>query len=42
VARRHLIGAYPDGDPGDVGSWLLAHAGEALLLEVPRGSPSMT
>jgi hypothetical protein len=32
-----LIGAYPDGDPGDVGSWLLHHAGEALLLEVPEG-----
>jgi hypothetical protein len=33
----HLIGAYPDGDPGDVGSWLLSHGGEAMLLEVPEG-----
>ncbi len=33
----HLIGAYPDHEPGDVGSWLLAHDGEALLLEVPEG-----
>jgi len=35
----HLIGAYPDHDPGDVGSWLLHHAGESLLLEVPEGLP---
>ncbi len=33
----HLIGAFPDGDPDDVGSWLLVHNGEALLLEVPEG-----
>lgn len=33
----HLIGAYPDHEPGDVGSWLLAHDGDALLLEVPEG-----
>jgi hydroxyacylglutathione hydrolase len=32
-----LIGAYPDHEPGDVGSWLLVHDGEALLLEVPEG-----
>jgi glyoxylase-like metal-dependent hydrolase (beta-lactamase superfamily II) len=33
----HLIGAFPDNEPGDVGSWLLVHNGEALLLEVPEG-----
>jgi glyoxylase-like metal-dependent hydrolase (beta-lactamase superfamily II) len=33
----HLIGAYPDHEPGDVGSWLLMDGGEALLLEVPEG-----
>lgn len=33
----HLIGAFPDNEPDDVGSWLLAHNGEALLLEVPEG-----
>lgn len=33
----HLIGAYPDGDPDDVGSWLLHHGGDAMLLEVPEG-----
>ena len=33
----HLIGAFPDHEPDDVGSWLLVHAGEALLLEVPPG-----
>ena len=33
----HLLGAFPDGEPDDVGSWLLAHRGEALLLEVPPG-----
>ncbi len=32
-----LIGAYPDGEPDDVGSWLLHHEGEAMLLEVPEG-----
>jgi hydroxyacylglutathione hydrolase len=33
----HLLGAFPDGVPDDVGSWLLAHDGEAMLLEVPPG-----
>jgi len=33
----NLIGAYPDHEPDDVGSWLLHHAGETLLLEVPEG-----
>jgi hydroxyacylglutathione hydrolase len=33
----HLIGAFPDNEPEDVGSWLLVHSGEALLLEVPEG-----
>jgi hypothetical protein len=33
----HLIGAYPDHEPGDVGSWILHDGGEALLLEVPEG-----
>src|SRR5579875_2360918 len=33
----HLIGAFPDHEPDDVGSWLLVHGGEALLLEVPEG-----
>ncbi len=33
----HLLGAFPDGAPDDIGSWLLAHDGEALLLEVPPG-----
>jgi hypothetical protein len=33
----HLLGAFPDGVPDDVGSWLLAHDGEAVLLEVPPG-----
>lgn len=33
----HLLGAFPDGEPDDVGSWLLVHDGEALLLEVPPG-----
>jgi hypothetical protein len=33
----HLIGAFPDNEPDDVGSWLLVHNGEALLLEVPEG-----
>ncbi len=33
----HLIGAFPDHEPGDVGSWLLVDNGEALLLEVPEG-----
>jgi hypothetical protein len=29
----HLVGSYDS----DVGSWLLHHAGEAMLLEVPEG-----
>lgn len=33
----HLIGAFPDNEPDDVGSWLLVNNGEALLLEVPPG-----
>src|ERR1700693_6320127 len=33
----HLIGAFPDGEPDDVGSWILHHGGEAALLEVPPG-----
>lgn len=33
----YLLGAFPDGEPDDVGSWLLVHGGEALLLEVPPG-----
>lgn len=32
-----LLGAFPDGDPDDVGSWLLTSGGEALLLEIPPG-----
>ncbi len=35
----HLLGAFPDHEPGDVGSWLLVHNGEAMLLEVPEGLP---
>lgn len=31
----HLIGRYAS----DVGSWLLHHGGEAVLLEVPEGLP---
>jgi hypothetical protein len=33
----HLIGAFPDNEPDDVGSWLLVNNEEALLLEVPPG-----
>lgn len=32
-----LLGAFPDDAPDDVGSWLLTHGGEAMLLEVPPG-----
>jgi hydroxyacylglutathione hydrolase len=32
----HLIGRYPEGDPDGVGSWLLHHDREAMLLEVPE------
>jgi hydroxyacylglutathione hydrolase len=37
MAGWHLLGAFPDNDPNDVGSWLLHHNGEAMLLEVPPG-----
>jgi hypothetical protein len=33
----HLIGAFPDNEVDDVGSWLLVNDGEALLLEAPPG-----
>jgi hypothetical protein len=33
----HLLGAFPDGAPDDVGSWLLHFGDEAMLLEVPPG-----
>jgi hypothetical protein len=33
----HLIGAFPDNEPDDVGSWLLVNNGETLLLEIPPG-----
>jgi len=33
----HLIGAFPDNKPNDVGSWILHNDGEAMLLEVPPG-----
>ena len=33
----YLLGAFPDQEPGDVGSWLLHNNGEALLLEIPPG-----
>lgn len=32
-----LIGAFPDGVPDDVGSWLLVNGTVGLLLEVPPG-----
>jgi len=32
-----LLGAFPDGESDDVGSWLLADGREAMLLEVPPG-----
>lgn len=32
-----LIGAFPDHEPEDVGSWLLTHGNEAMLLEIPEG-----
>jgi hydroxyacylglutathione hydrolase len=32
-----LIGAFPDNDPDDVGSWLLSYNGQAALVEVPPG-----
>jgi hypothetical protein len=33
----HLIGAFPDNEPDDVGSWLLVNNSKALLLEIPPG-----
>lgn len=33
----YLIGAFPDNEPDDVGSWLLVNNGKALLLEIPPG-----
>jgi hypothetical protein len=33
----HLIGAFLDNEPDDVGSWLLVNNGEAVLLEIPPG-----
>jgi len=33
----HLLGAFPDYKPNNVGSWLLHNNGEALLLEIPPG-----
>ncbi len=33
----HLLGAFPDHEPDDVGAWLLHNDGEALLLETPPG-----
>ena len=33
----HLLGGFPDPADDGVGSWLLHHGGEALLLEVPPG-----
>lgn len=33
----HLLGAFPDYEPDDVGSWILHNDGEALLLEIPPG-----
>jgi hypothetical protein len=33
----HLLGAFPDNEPDDVGSWLLHANGEALLLATPPG-----
>lgn len=33
----HLLGAFPNDEPDDVGSWLLIHGGEAMLLEIPPG-----
>jgi hypothetical protein len=32
----HLVGRFPDEEDG-VGSWLLHHNGEAMLLELPPG-----
>jgi hypothetical protein len=32
-----LLGAFPDDEPDDVGSWLLHTSGEGMLLEIPPG-----
>jgi hypothetical protein len=32
-----LLGKFPNNKPDGVGSWLLHHDGEAMLLEVPPG-----
>ena len=32
-----LLGAFPDPEDDGVGSWLLHHGGDAMLLEVPPG-----
>jgi hypothetical protein len=32
-----LLGKFPEDDPDGVGSWLLPHDGESLLLEIPPG-----
>jgi hydroxyacylglutathione hydrolase len=31
----HLLGSFPPGEDDGVGSWLLVHNDEALLLEIP-------
>jgi hypothetical protein len=36
-AGWHLLGVIPDSAPDDVGSWLLVHGREAMLLEIPPG-----
>lgn len=33
----HLLGSFPDPEDDGVGSWLLAHGGDALLSEIPPG-----
>ncbi len=32
-----LLGAFPDNEPDDVGSWLLSNGDDAALLELPPG-----
>ncbi len=32
-----LLGAFPNHEPNDIGSWILHNDGEAMLLEVPPG-----
>jgi hypothetical protein len=36
-AGWHLLGSFPDPADDGVGSWLLHHGGEAVLLELPPG-----